>query len=238
MAKFQTGLERLDAHTEKTRTLYGGTIPGRAPGRNRERRKSEDLDLPHRAIYFDPSRQRLIGRIIAEPPKSQQESISPVIPCVCVILYMWRLVGRKTRVGTLIKDNYVSGENYRHVSGSWISDVNGVKQRERRAQMWRRLRNVHVLLHARAYGDYPVSLAMTHMRRLHGQSGHKSTGYLRRVASLAHRYSIATRTWAEVNVRPRPFVNVNRREDRARPDKTTLSKFTCVDNDTFWKVPW
>ena len=41
--------------------------------------------------------------------------------------------------------------------------------------MWRRLRNLHVLLHVQAYGDCPVSLAMTHMRRLHGQSGHEST---------------------------------------------------------------
>ena len=60
--------------------------------------------------------------------------------------------------------------------------------------MWRRLRNAHVLLHVRAYGDSPVSLAMTHMRWLHGQSGHESTGYTRSVvpmrrwvASLAHR---------------------------------------------------
>ena len=43
--------------------------------------------------------------------------------------------------------------------------------------MWRRLRNVHVLLHVRAYGDCPVSLAMTHMRWVHGQGGHESTGY-------------------------------------------------------------
>ena len=45
-----------------------------------------------------------------------------------------------------------------------------------------------------------------------------------------------TRTRAEVNVRPRPLVNVNRREDTARLVKTTLWKFTCVDNVTFWKV--
>ena len=56
------------------------------------------------------------------------------------------------------------------------------------------------------------------------------------VASLAHRQVLGTRTWAEVNVRPRPLVNVNRREDIARPVKTTLWKFTCVDNVTFWKV--
>ena len=33
----------------------------------------------------------------------------------------------------------------------------------------------------RASGDSPVSLAMTHMRWLHGQSGHESTGYTRSV---------------------------------------------------------
>ena len=27
-----------------------------------------------------------------------------------------------------------------------------------------------------------------------------------------------------------------RRADKSRLDKTTLSKFTCVDNETFWKV--
>ena len=43
--------------------------------------------------------------------------------------------------------------------------------------MWRCSRNVHVLLHVRAYGDCPVSLAMTHMRWVHGQGGHESTGY-------------------------------------------------------------
>ena len=38
------------------------------------------------------------------------------------------------------------------------------KQSERSAQMWRRLRNIHVLLLVRAYEDSPVSLAMTHTR--------------------------------------------------------------------------
>ena len=36
------------------------------------------------------------------------------------------------------------------------------KQSERSAQMWRRLTIVHILLHMRASGDSPVSLAMTH----------------------------------------------------------------------------
>ena len=60
--------------------------------------------------------------------------------------------------------------------------------------MWRRLRNTHVLLHLRANGDCPVSLAMTHMRRLRGQRGHESTGdtqsalQCRCFAGLAHRH--------------------------------------------------
>ena len=47
--------------------------------------------------------------------------------------------------------------------------------------MWRRLRNTHVLLRVRAFGDSPVSLAMTHMRWSSGQSGHESTDYTRNV---------------------------------------------------------
>ena len=42
---------------------------------------------------------------------------------------------------------------------------------------WRRLRNDHVLLHVRANEDSPVSLAMTHVRWLHGQSGRESTDH-------------------------------------------------------------
>ena len=43
--------------------------------------------------------------------------------------------------------------------------------------MWRRVRNANVLLHVRAYGDSPVSLAMTHMRWLRGLRGRGSTDY-------------------------------------------------------------
>ena len=50
--------------------------------------------------------------------------------------------------------------------------------------MWRRLRNAHVLLHVPAKGDSPVSLAMTHMRWAHGQSGHESTDYTLSVVHL------------------------------------------------------
>ena len=59
--------------------------------------------------------------------------------------------------------------------------------------MWRRLGNVQVLLHVRAYGDSPVSLAMTHMRWLHGQSGHESTGCTRSVVQCAG--GLPTKSW-------------------------------------------
>ena len=72
--------------------------------------------------------------------------------------------------------------NYRQFFGSWFSDLNGVKQRES-AYMWRRLRNTHVLLHVRVNGDCPVSLAMTHMRRLSSQEALSRTDIVRRVAS-------------------------------------------------------
>ena len=47
--------------------------------------------------------------------------------------------------------------------------------------MCRRLSTVCVQLHVRAYGDSPVSSAMTHMRWWHGPSWHDSTGYTRSV---------------------------------------------------------
>ena len=42
---------------------------------------------------------------------------------------------------------------------------------------------------------------------------------------------VHTSTRAEAKARPRSLVNVNRPEDKAGPDKTTLWKFTCVDNE-------
>ena len=52
--------------------------------------------------------------------------------------------------------------------------MNSFTQRDRSAQMRKRLEHVSVL-HVRAYGDSPVSLAMTHMRWLSSQRGHEST---------------------------------------------------------------
>ena len=96
---------------------------------------------------------------------------------VCVILYTWRPAGRKTRIGIFTRDICVSGEIIANFLDRGFQTGTVLKQSERSAQMWRRPRNVHVLLHVRAYGDSPVSLAMTHMRWLHGQSGHESTGF-------------------------------------------------------------
>ena len=55
--------------------------------------------------------------------------------------------------------------NYRQFFGSWFSDLNGVKQRERSAQN----------------GDSPVSLVVTHLRWLHGQGGRVNMGCTRSV---------------------------------------------------------
>ena len=58
--------------------------------------------------------------------------------------------------------------------------------------MWRRLRNIHVLLHVRANGDSPVSFDDdTHAVVTATNSGHESMGYTQSgpqcwVASLAH----------------------------------------------------
>ena len=90
------------------------------------------------------------------------------------------------------------------------------------------LENIHVLLHVRANGDGPVSLAMTHMRWLHGQSGHESTDSTLSVVLCVG----GLQAW--------PINGCSNKDagksDKSRLDKTTLSKFTCVDNETFWKV--
>ena len=80
--------------------------------------------------------------------------------------------------------------------------------------MWRRPRNTHVLLHVRAYGDSPVSLAMTHMRRLHGQSGHESTGYTQSVVPNVLRGQVVQSPLAsQVNF----FCNYPSKPQTARP---------------------
>ena len=75
-----------------------------------------------------------------------------------------RPAGRKTRVATQANDNHVSGGIIAKYFGSWFSDVNGIQTKGSERQMWRRLGNIHVLLHVVANGDCPVPLAMTHMR--------------------------------------------------------------------------
>ena len=84
--------------------------------------------------------------------------------------------------------------------------------------MWRRFRNIHVMLHVRANGDSPVSLTMTHMRWLHGQSGHGEPGP-HRVWSLVPvgcepgpSIGDRTRTRAKVNERLRPLAHKDNRQ--------------------------
>ena len=103
--------------------------------------------------------------------------------------------------------------------------------------MWRRFRNIHVLVHVRASGDSPVSLAMTHMRWLHGQSGHGEHGPLR-VCSLVPvgcepgpSIGARARTRAKVNVRLRPLARKdNRQKERIARRRETTKVQTCNRN--------
>ena len=109
--------------------------------------------------------------------------------------------------------------------GSWFSDVNGSQTEG--SERWRCFSNVNVLLHVRAYGDSPVSLAMTHMRWLHGQSGHESTGYTRSVVQCVG----GLRAWPidscsnkdvgrSERKTPTPCVRTNRLNAATRQDRT------------------
>ena len=142
---------------------------------------------------------------------------------LCVILCRWCLAERRTRVETLTNDNYVSGEI------SWSSDLNGVKPRERSAQMWRRQRNVHVLLHVRSFGDCSVSSCGGHTatvgtraRDTHEVWSSASVGCEPDSSTCAR-----TRKRAEVKARPRPLVKVNRREDSQTRQDDTLGVHVC-----------
>ena len=86
--------------------------------------------------------------------------------------------------------------------------------------------------------DSPVSLAMTHIRWLHSQSGRESTDFTvcgplpRLVESLARRQepgpsstSARTRTWTEVNVRHQSFVQQTGKEkEKAKERKSKREK--------------
>ena len=74
-----------------------------------------------------------------------------------VILYTWRPAGRKTRVGTLTEDNCVSGGIIANFLNRGFQTRTLPDKGIGAPQLWRRLRNVHVLLHVRANGDSPVS---------------------------------------------------------------------------------
>ena len=131
----------------------------------------------------------------------------------------WGPAERKTRVATITDDNDVSGRNHGQFFVSLISDVNGIRHRERSAEMWRRLTHVHVLLHVLANGHSPVSLAVALVRWRRGQGGHESTDSYREWSTVSvggkpgPSTCARTRTRAEVNVRPRPLVNTDRHKD-------------------------
>ena len=127
----------------------------------------------------------------------------------------WGRRDLKTRVATLSDDNNVLGGTYRQFFESWFSDVNATRQRKRCASMWRRHRNVHVLLHVLADGESPVSSAMTHMRWAKGKVGTR-TRITHRVWSTVSvggkpGPSICARTTTRAELRP--FVNTDRHRD-------------------------
>ena len=103
--------------------------------------------------------------------------------------------------------------------------------------MWRRLRNVHVLLHVRVYGDCSVSVAMTHVWWLHGESGMRARDT----------HEVLSRAWP---------TDMCSNKDAGRSQSETPTPCACeqvrsqievqtrlrcrssrVDNETFWKVP-
>ena len=102
--------------------------------------------------------------------------------------------------------------------------------------MWKRPRNTHVLLHVRANGDSPVSLAMTHMRWLRGQSGRESTDYTQSVLPLCRWVgkrgaptSAQTGTRANMNVRPRHLVNKQQDQDQRKTSRKDKKKHKMIN---------
>ena len=108
------------------------------------------------------------------------------------------------------------------------------KHRDQSAWMWWRERDTHVLLHVRACGDSPVSLAMTHMRWLHGQRGHESTDNTQSVVQCVG----GLRAWPidrcsdkdagkHERQTPIPCVETNRQKAEAKT-KTTTEQHTTT----------
>ena len=77
--------------------------------------------------------------------------------------------------------------------------------------MWRRLRNVYVLLRVLFCDDTHAVVNMPRWARQNGLLT-KCGPLCRWVENLTHRRA-RLRTRAEVNLRPRPFVNTDRHKD-------------------------
>ena len=110
-----------------------------------------------------------------------------------------------------------------------------LKHGDQSAWKWWRERDTHVLLHVRAYGDSPVSLAMTHMRWLHGQRGHESTDNTQSVVQCVG----GLRAWPidrcsdkdagkHESKTPIPCVKTNRQKAEAKT-KTTTEQHTTTN---------
>ena len=78
---------------------------------------------------------------------------------------------------------------------------------------------LNVLLRVRALGDSPVSLA-AHEHGVHTEWSPVSVGYQPGPSTGAR-----TRTWADVNVRPRPLVNTDRHKDSGKKEKIMVNRF-------------
>ena len=80
---------------------------------------------------------------------------------------------------------------------------------------------------------------MTLVRWLHGQPGHESTDNTKSVVLCVGVFlawpidTCSNKDAGRSQSKTPTLVNVNKREDKDRTDKTTLWKFTCFHNDTF-----
>ena len=124
---------------------------------------------------------------------------------------------RRIHVETI--DNFVSGEI------SWFRDLNGVKPRERSAQMWRRQKNVHFLFHVRAFGDCSVSSCGGHTATVGTRARGTRSVVLCGVASLIHRHVLEQGSGQKS--KQDPLVHVNRREDSQTGQNDTLGVHVC-----------
>ena len=120
--------------------------------------------------------------------------------------------------------------NYRQFFESSFSDVNGVQTERTDAPRCGGALEISMsCCMCEPLETAQSLLAMTHMRWLSDKRGHESTESLG--CELGPWTCAQTGTRAKVKARPRPLVSAIRRAEKSRSDKTTLSKFTCGDDE-------